>query len=167
LVESPIKRIELIARPLLQGCNLPTSCWGHVVLYATDLVQLRPTAYHTISPLQHARGDQSSISYLRKFGCVVYTPISLSKRTSIGPHRRIGIYVEFQSPFILKYPEPLTGNLFMTQFAYCIFNEDHFSALGGDNKFINDGQENDWDDKSILSSDPRIKGDWTSKFKKF
>jgi hypothetical protein len=28
LVEYLIKRIKLIARPLLQGCNLPTSCWS-------------------------------------------------------------------------------------------------------------------------------------------
>jgi hypothetical protein len=33
-----------------------------------------------------------------------------------------------------------------------------FLTLGGDkNKFINDGQKIDWDDKSILSSDPRTK----------
>jgi hypothetical protein len=51
LAESLIKRIKLIARQLLQGCNLPTSCWGHAILHAADLVQLRPTAYHTISPL--------------------------------------------------------------------------------------------------------------------
>jgi hypothetical protein len=29
----------------------------------------------------------------------------------------------------------------MAWFADCIFNEDHFSALGEDNKFIHDGQE--------------------------
>jgi hypothetical protein len=40
LVESLIKRIKLIARPLLQGCNLPTSYWGQVILHSTDLVQL-------------------------------------------------------------------------------------------------------------------------------
>jgi hypothetical protein len=40
LAESLIKRIKLIARPLLQGCNLSTSYWGHVVLHAADLVQL-------------------------------------------------------------------------------------------------------------------------------
>jgi hypothetical protein len=51
LAESLIKRIKLIARPLLQDCNLPTSCWGHIVLHTADLVQLRPTAYHTTSPL--------------------------------------------------------------------------------------------------------------------
>jgi transposase InsO family protein len=51
LVESLIKRIKLIARPLLQGCNLSTSCWGYAVLHAANLVQLHPTAYHTTSPL--------------------------------------------------------------------------------------------------------------------
>ena len=34
LAESLIKRVKLIARPLLQNCNLPTSCWGHAVLHA-------------------------------------------------------------------------------------------------------------------------------------
>jgi hypothetical protein len=51
----------------------------------------------------------------------------------------------------------LTGDLLTAQFADCIFNEVHFLVLWGDNKFINDGQEIDWDDKSILSSDPRTK----------
>jgi hypothetical protein len=47
----------------------------------------------------------------------------------MGPHRRMGIYVGFQSPFILKYLEPLMGDLFMIRFADCIFNEDYFLAL--------------------------------------
>jgi hypothetical protein len=38
--------------------------------------------------------------------------------------------VGFQSPSILKYMEPLTGGLFMARFANCIFNENHFPALG-------------------------------------
>ena len=38
LVESLIKRIKLIARPLLMNCKLPTSCWGHAVLHAIDLI---------------------------------------------------------------------------------------------------------------------------------
>jgi hypothetical protein len=65
--------------------------------------------------------------------------------------------VGFQSLSILKYLEPLTGELFMACFSNCIFNEDQFSALGGDNKFINDGRKIVWDDKTILSSDPRTK----------
>jgi hypothetical protein len=127
------------------------------VLHTADLVQLCLTAYHTTSPLQLEYEDQPSISHPRKFGCVVYTPISLPKRTSMGPHRRMGIYVRFQSPSILKYLEPLTGDLFTAWFADCIFNKDYFSVLGGDNKFITKGQEINWDDKSILSSDPCTK----------
>jgi hypothetical protein len=125
LTESLIKRINLIARSLLLGYNLPISCWGHAVLHAADLIQLRSTAYHTTSPLQLVRGDQPNISHLQKFGCVVYTPIFIPKRTSMCPHRRMGIYVGYQSSSILK--------------------------------FITNGWKINWDDKSILSSDPRTK----------
>jgi hypothetical protein len=76
LAEYIIKRIKLIARPLLRNCNLPTSCWGHAVLHAADLIQIRPTPYNTVSPLQLVRGNQPCISHLRKFGCTVYVPIS-------------------------------------------------------------------------------------------
>jgi hypothetical protein len=72
-------------------------------------------------------------------------------------HMKLGIYVGFQSPSILKYLEALTGDLFTIRFADCIFNDDHISALGGDNKFINDGREIVWDEKTIISSDPRTK----------
>jgi hypothetical protein len=75
----------------------------------------------------------------------------------MGPHRRMGIYVGFQTSSILKYMEPLTNDLFTTQFADCIFNEDHFLALGGDNKCITEYQKINWDDKFILSSNPRTK----------
>jgi hypothetical protein len=40
LAESLIKRIKLIARPLLINCKFPSSCWGHTVLHAADLIQL-------------------------------------------------------------------------------------------------------------------------------
>jgi hypothetical protein len=38
LAESLIKRIKLIARPLLQDCNLPISCCGLIVLHIAVLV---------------------------------------------------------------------------------------------------------------------------------
>jgi hypothetical protein len=98
VTESLIKRIKLISRRLLQGCNLPTSCWGHAVLHAADIVQLCLTTYHTTSLLQLIRGDQPSISHQRKFRCVVYTLISIPKRTSMGPHRRMGSTWDFNSP---------------------------------------------------------------------
>jgi hypothetical protein len=155
LAESLIKRIKLIARPLLMNCKLPSSCWGHAVLHAADLVQLRPTAYHETSPMQLVCGNPPSISHLRKFGCAVYIPISPPQRTAMGPHRKMGIYVGFKSPSIIKYLEPLTGDLFTTRFADSIFDEEHFPALGGDFKYQKECQEIDWDAQGIPASDPR------------
>jgi transposase InsO family protein len=40
LAESLIKRIKLIARPLLHNYNLPITYWGHAILHAADLIQL-------------------------------------------------------------------------------------------------------------------------------
>jgi hypothetical protein len=85
LAESLIKRIKLIARPLLHNYNLSISCWGHAVLHAVDLIQLRPTAYHNTSPLYLIRGNASTISHLLKFRYMVYEPISPPKRTSMPP----------------------------------------------------------------------------------
>jgi hypothetical protein len=85
LAEYLIKRIKLVARPLLMNFFLPMSCWGHAVLHAADLQQLRPTAYHDSSPLELVRGDPPRISHLRKFGCVIYIPISPPQCTSMGP----------------------------------------------------------------------------------
>ena len=154
LAEALIKRIKLIARPLLTNCNLPTSCWGHAVLHAADLIQLRPTAYHSSSPLELVRGNPPSISHLRKFGCAAYIPISPPQRTSMGPHRKLGIYVGYKSPSIIKYLEPLTGDLFTARHADCIFNEEHFPALGGDFKYQKECPEIDWNAHAISSSDP-------------
>jgi transposase InsO family protein len=106
LAKSLIKRIKLIARPLLMNYNLPTSCWGHAVLHAADLIQLRPTAYHSTSPLQLVHGNLPNISHLRKFGCATYVPISPPQHTSMGPHRKLGIYVGYKSPSIISTLNP-------------------------------------------------------------
>jgi hypothetical protein len=155
LAESLIKRIKLIARPLLMNCKLPPSCWGHAVLHATDLIQLRPTAYHSTSSIQMVRGNPPSISHLHKFGYCVYTPISPPQRTVMGPHRKVGIYVGFQSPSIIKYLEPLTGDLFAACFVDSIFDEEHFLALGGDFKYQKECQEINWNTQSVPGTDPR------------
>jgi hypothetical protein len=49
----------------------------------------------------------------------------------MGPHRKMGVYVGYESPSIIKYLEPKTGDLFTTRYADSIFDEDYFSALGG------------------------------------
>jgi hypothetical protein len=75
----------------------------------------------------------------------------------MGPHRRMGIYVGYQSPSIIKYLEPLTGDLFMVRYADCIFDVDHFSALGGETKYQNMCQEIDWNGQGIPASDHVLK----------
>ena len=76
LVESLIKRLQLIARPLLMKTKLPTSTWGHAVMHATSLIRIRPTSYHEYSPSQLVLGKQLNISHLRVFGCAVHVPIA-------------------------------------------------------------------------------------------
>ena len=49
----------------------------------------------------------------------------------MGPQRRLGIYVGYESPSIIKYVEPLTGDLFTTQFIDCHFDETTFPILQG------------------------------------
>ena len=46
LAESLIKRLQLIARPLLMRTKLSVSMWGHAILHAAALVRIRPTNYH-------------------------------------------------------------------------------------------------------------------------
>ena len=131
LTKSLIKRLQLIARPLLMKTKLPASTWGHAIMHAASLIRIRPTSYHEYSPSQLVLGTQPNISYLRTFGCAVYVPIAPTQRTKMGPQRRIGIYVGFDSSSIIKYLEPMTGNVFRARFADCHFNETVFPQLGG------------------------------------
>jgi len=73
----------------------------------------------------------------------------------MGPYRKLGIYLGFVSPSIIKYLEPLTGDLITTRFADSIFNEDHFLALGGEFKYHTESQEINWDARGIANEDPR------------
>jgi hypothetical protein len=73
----------------------------------------------------------------------------------MGPHRKLGIYVGYKSPSIIKYLEPLTGDLFTTCHVDCIFDEEHFPALGGDFKYQKECLEIDLNAIAILALDPR------------
>ncbi|KAM1418750.1 hypothetical protein ACFXTO_022373 [Malus domestica] len=44
----------------------------------------------------------------------------------------MGIYVGYDSPLIVRYLEPLTGDLFTARFTNCHFDETIFTSLGGD-----------------------------------
>lgn len=64
LVESLIKRLQLIARPLLMNSKLPSSAWGHAILQAATLIRLRPSANNEHSPMQLVSGKEPNISHL-------------------------------------------------------------------------------------------------------
>ena len=72
----------------------------------------------------------------------------------MGPHKKLGIHVGYSSSSIIKYLEPLTGDLFTAWFADCIFNEDHFPALGRE-LYQKECQEIDWNAEGIPFSNPR------------
>jgi hypothetical protein len=63
--------------------------------------------------------------------------------------------VGYHSPIYYKILEALTGDLFTVCYADCMFNGDHFLLLGEDYKYHSEYQKINWDDKSIISSDPR------------
>ena len=107
------------------------------------------------SPLQLAFGQEPNIFHLKIFGCAIYVPIVPPQRTKIGPQWRLGIYVGFETPSIIRYLEPLTGDIFTARFADCQFNEVIFPILGKKEK---EGKRNiSWNEPSLLHLDPYIK----------
>jgi hypothetical protein len=72
----------------------------------------------------------------------------------MGHHRKLRIYVGYSSLSIIKYLEPLIGDLFIARFADYIFNEDYFLVLGRE-LYQKECQEIDWNAEGILLSDPR------------
>ena len=128
--ENMVKLIQMIARPMLLRSNLPTSCWGHAVLHAGDLLQYRPSGDSKETPYQHLNGLLPNLSHLRVFGCATFVPIPPNKRTKLGPMRQLGIYVGFQSPSIIRYLDPATGESFVAHISKCEFDESKFPKLG-------------------------------------
>ena len=50
--------------------------------------------------------------------------------TKMGPQRRLGIYVRYNSLSIIQFLEPLTDDVFIARFADCHFDETQFPSLG-------------------------------------
>ena len=65
------------------------------------------------------------------------------------------IYVGYESPSIVQYLEPTTGDLFIARFADCHFNESNFPALGEENKKLE--KEISWNELSLSHLDPRTR----------
>ena len=156
LAESLIKRLQIIARPLLLKSKLLVSAWGHAILHVASLVCIRPTIYHKFSPLQLVLGQQPNIFHLRTFGCAVYVPIVPPQCTKMGSQRRLGIYINFDSPSIIRYLEPLTGDVFKARFEDCHFNETIFPPLGGEKSLSKSQCEITWNVSTLSHLNPHI-----------
>ncbi|KAL6334268.1 hypothetical protein AAG906_014667 [Vitis piasezkii] len=118
------------------------------------LVRIQPTTYHEYSPSQLVLGKQPNVSHLRIFGCAVYVPIAPTQRTKMGPQRRLGIYVGFDSPSIIRYLEPLIGDVFTARFANCHFNESIFPSLGREKSIPEERREISWKSSTMSHLDP-------------
>ena len=123
-------------------------------MYVTSLIRIRPTSYHEYSPLQLVLGKQSNIFHLQVFGCAVHVPIAPPQRTKMGPQRRLGIYVGFDPLSILRYLEPLTGDVFRAIFSNCHFNEIVFPPLGGEKSIPEERREITWNASILSHFDP-------------
>ena len=125
-----------------------------LLLHVALLVRVRPETYHKYSSLQLVYGHKSNISHLRIFGYVVYVPITPPQRTKIGPQRRLGIYVGFDSLSIVNYLKLLTRDLFTAWFVYCYFNQTNFPILGGEIQKLE--KEITWNVSLLSHLDPHI-----------
>jgi hypothetical protein len=73
----------------------------------------------------------------------------------MGPQRRLGIYVGFDSPSIIRYLEPLTGDIFKARFDDCHFNETIFPPLEGEKSLPEARREITWNISTLSHLDPR------------
>ena len=88
-------------------------------------------------------------------GCAVYVPIAPPQRTKMGPQCRLGIYVGFDSPFIIRYLEPLTSDIFKTHFEDYHFDENIFPLLGKEKSLLEARQEITWNNSTLSHFDHR------------
>ena len=72
----------------------------------------------------------------------------------MGPQCRLKIYVGFNSPSIIRYLEPLSGDVFRVRFADCHFNENVFPPLGGEKLIPEERQEITWNASTLSHFDP-------------
>lgn len=50
--------------------------------------------------------EQPNIYHLKNFSCVIHVLIAPHQRTKMGSQRRLEIYIDFDSPSIIRYLEP-------------------------------------------------------------
>jgi hypothetical protein len=101
-----------------------------------------------------AFGQPPNIFHFRIFGCVVYVPIAPPQRTKMGPQRRLVIYIGFDSSSIIRYLEPLIGDIFKACFEDCHFDESIFPSLGKEKLLPEARQKITWNNSTLSHFDP-------------
>ena len=71
----------------------------------------------------------------------------------MGSQRRLRIYVGFDSPSIIRYLEPLTGDVFTVRFADCHFNESVFPSLRGEKSIPKERRDISWKASTMIHLD--------------
>ena len=75
----------------------------------------------------------------------------------LHPHnvsKWVGIYVGFDSPSIIRYLEPLTGDVSTVYFVDCHFNESVFPPLGGEKSVSKERREITCNSSTMSHFDP-------------
>ena len=98
-------------------------------MHVASLVHIGPTTYHEFHNLYLENTKYFSLTI---FSCAIYAPITSTQRTKMGPQQRLEIYVGFDSLSIIRYLEPLIGDVFIVRFVDCHFNESVFPPLEGE-----------------------------------
>ena len=124
-------------------------------MHVVALICIQPITYHEYSLSQLVLGKQPNIYHLQIFGCVVYVRIAPTQRIKIVLQWRLEIYVDFYSPSIIIYIEPLIGNVFIAHFMDCYFNENVFPSLGEEKPIQEEWQEITWNSSTMSHLDSR------------
>ena len=72
----------------------------------------------------------------------------------MGPQRKLGIYVGYDSPSIIRYLEPSTGEVFTARFVDYHFNENLFPPLRGEKLVPKERREITWNASVMSHFDP-------------
>jgi hypothetical protein len=85
----------------------------------------------------------------------VYVPIAPPQSTKVGPQRRLGIYISFDNPSIIRYLETLTVDIFIAHFEDCHFDENIFPSLGKEKSLPEARQEITLNNSTLYHFDHR------------
>ena len=137
LVESLIKHLQLIARPLLWRTNLCLSAWRHAILHVVTLIWICPTTNYEFSHLHLRLLTKYFIYTYFRLCCLCF--LTLPQCSKLGLQRWLSIYVSFNSLCTINYLKPLIGGVFTTRFVDCHFDKNVFTMPlieGGGGKSI-------------------------------